>query len=58
MTDWKVPAVCGVLVAAGAIAWFCGGTADALPYRSSWGDALAEARETGKPILLYFGGSW
>ena len=55
--NWKVPAISGALVVIGAIA-FLGGSADALPYRADWGDALSEARNTGKPILLVFGGDW
>ena len=56
--NWKVPAIAGALVILGALAFLQGGSADALPYRSDWGDALTEARETGKPILLVFGGDW
>ena len=58
MNDLKVPLIAGVLVIAAAVGYFSTGSADALSYRASWGDALEEARETGKPILLYFGGSW
>ena len=56
--NWKIPAICGALVVIGAIAFFGSGSADALPYRADWGDALEEARNTGKPILLVFGGDW
>jgi hypothetical protein len=58
MSDWKIPVVCAALVVAGAVTWFGSGSAEALPYRTDWGDALAEARESGKPILIHFGGSW
>jgi hypothetical protein len=58
MSGSKVPLICGVLVVVGAIAWFAGGSADALPYRDGWGDATEEARRTGKPILISYGGSW
>jgi hypothetical protein len=58
MSDWKIPVVCGALVVVGAIAALGGGSADALPYRSDWSAAIAEARESGKPILIHFGGSW
>lgn len=58
MSDWKIPVVCGALVVAAAVTFLGRGSADALPYRSDWGGALEEARETGKPILIHFGGSW
>ncbi len=58
MTNWKIPIVCGVIAVAGAIGWFTQGSADALPYHTNWGKALSEARETGKPILIHFGGPW
>lgn len=32
--------------------------AGALDYRSDWGSALEEARDSGRPILINFGGPW
>ena len=58
MNDLKVPIVAGILVIIAAVAYVTSGSADALSYRASWGDALEEARESGKPILLYYGGAW
>lgn len=58
MSDLKFPVIAGILVIVAAVGFFTSGSADALSYSASWGDALEEARETGKPILLYYGGSW
>ena len=48
----------GAIVLLVLIVWQSQGAADALDYRSSWGVALQEARDTGKPILINFGGPW
>ena len=32
--------------------------ASGLDYHSSWERAVAEARDTGRPIFLNYGGSW
>ena len=32
--------------------------ASALDYYADWGDALAEARDSGKPLFINFGGDW
>ena len=32
--------------------------ASALDYYVDWEDALAEARDSGKPLLINFGGPW
>jgi len=32
--------------------------AGALSYRSDWAGAIEEAKKSGKPILLNFGGDW
>ncbi len=58
MNDLKLPIVAGICVIVAAIAFLSSGSADALSYRASWGDALSEARDSGKPILLYYGGAW
>ena len=58
MSDWKVPVICAAVAIVAAVSYVSSGSADALSYRSSWGDTLEEARNTGKPILLYFGGDW
>lgn len=33
-------------------------SAGALGYQSDWNAAVKEARSTGKPIMLVFGGPW
>lgn len=33
-------------------------SAGALDYRSDWGATLEEARDSGKPILINYGGPW
>ena len=48
------------IVAVGVVGFFLWQKrgAEALDYRSSWGDALQEARDSGRPILINFGGPW
>ena len=58
MDRWKLPIIAGIVVIAAATMVARSGGADALSYRSDWGKTLTEARETGKPILLVFGGPW
>ena len=54
----RIPLIAGALVIAGVIGYLRSAPADALDYSSSWGSALEEARTTGKPLLIVFGGSW
>lgn len=55
-----LPLVLGVaLVVVGYQLWNRNAAeAGALDYVSDWTTAVAEARASGKPILLNFGGSW
>lgn len=58
MSDNKVPIISGIAIVVGLIAWLTGGSAGALNYHDDWGDALEDARTSGKPLLINFGGPW
>lgn len=59
MTGSRVLMLVLVLVAVVAGLLYRGSsTPAALPYVADWDEAVAEARATGKPLLVSFGGPW
>ncbi len=56
--DKRILAFFIALLAVFAYQLFFAGSGDALDYYTDWEDAVREAKLSGKPILLNFGGPW